>query len=173
MSKLLPLRLKDLIFPAISVSALPPTPGTHGEVAHPHELDPETLAYSFRFDLGEEQRSASAGLRVRSEESAPGRGAPYRVDVEAFALFEANGHEHVDDKAMLMRRYSAAAALLGAIREQVATLTSRGPWGTAWIPMVSIEAMAKLPEEGRAAGKASATGKRAKGARRATKASAE
>ncbi|MCO5102132.1 MAG: hypothetical protein M9885_14785 [Burkholderiaceae bacterium] len=111
MSKRLPLRLKDLIFPAISISA------------------------SFRFDIGEEAGSASAGLRVRTEESAPGRGAPYRVDVEAFALFDVNGHEHVDDNAMLMRRYSAAAALLGAIREQVATLTSRGPWerrGSRW-----------------------------------------
>lgn len=40
----------------------------------------------------------------------------------AYSFRDANGHEHVDDNAMLMRRYPAAAALLGAIREQVATL---------------------------------------------------
>lgn len=173
MSKLLPLRLKDLVFPAISVSALPTKADMHDTIAHAHEIDPDTLAYSFRFDIGDEARSATAGLRVRSEESAPGRGAPYRVDVEAFAVFEVNGHEHTDDNALLMRRYSAAAALVGAIREQVATLTSRGPWGTAWIPIVSIEAMAELSKEGKAAAKEHASLKRTKGKGRSTKAPLE
>jgi hypothetical protein len=146
MSKLVPLRLNDLIFPTISVSALPVKPEEHAKAEHSREIDPETLAFSFRFVVEDDGHNATAGLRIRSKDSAPGAGAPYRIDVEAFAVFEVNGHEHTDDGALRMRRYSAAAALLGAIREQVATLTSRGPWGTAWIPVVSIEAMADVPK---------------------------
>ncbi len=71
-----------------------------------------------------------------------------------------------------MRRYSAAAALLGAIREQVATLTSRGPWGTAWIPIVSIEAMAALPKEHDAAARRAAPNRRTRGKRPTTRATA-
>jgi hypothetical protein len=146
MSKILPLQLKDLIYPAISVEAVPMGQDEYSKIANATEFDPEALSIGFRFEHEDASDRASAGMSINTKDSGVGDGAPYIIKVKAFAVFNVPMPEANDTSALRVRRYAAAAALMGAIREQIATLTSRGPWGTAWLPLGNLEAIAEPPQ---------------------------
>jgi hypothetical protein len=139
-----PLRLKELFFPQVSVKALVPKEPDRA----PRELTLDSLDISFAFDLDADGKGASAGVKIASKESPPDPGEEtglYQVQVEAFANFEVIGPEHKDALALYLRKFAAAAALIGAAREQIAMTTARGPWGVVMFPMISMDKVVGLP----------------------------
>ncbi len=139
-----PLRLKELFFPQVSVKALVPSEPDRA----PRELALESLEIGFAFNLDEGGKSASAGVKIATKQGPPDVGeAPglYEVQIEAFANFEVIGPEHNDPLALYLRKFAAAAALIGAAREQIAMTTARGPWGVVMFPMISMDTVVGLP----------------------------
>ena len=139
-----PLRLKNLFFPQVSVRALGPEQPDRA----PRELAFESLDISFAFDFDPDGKNASAGVKISTNENAPDAGQSaglYEVQIQVFANFEVVGPEHQDPMAVYMRKFSAAAALIGAAREQIAMTTARGPWGVVMLPMISMDKVVGLP----------------------------
>ena len=139
-----PLRLKELFFPQVSVRALGPEQPERA----PRELVFETLDISFAFDLDADGKNANAGVKISTRENLPDAGPDaglYEVQIQVFANFEIVGPEHQDPMAVYMRKFSAAAALIGAAREQIAMTTARGPWGAVMLPMISMDKVVGLP----------------------------
>jgi hypothetical protein len=137
------LQLKELVFPQVSVRALVPTLPADAQ----RELVLDELDISFGFDLSKDGTSVTAGLKVESKErvgDAP-LGALYAIQIEAFAKFVLVNAEHVDERALYLRRCAAASALVGAVREQVSLMTSRGPWGVVMLPMISMDLIVGPP----------------------------
>ncbi len=139
-----PLRLKELFFPQVSVKAqVPKAPDQP-----PRELAFESLDISFAYDMDAADNSVGAGIKVATRErssDAPDEGALYEVQVEAFANFEVIGPEHKDPLAVYLRKVAAASALIGAVREQIAMMTARGPWGVVMLPMISMDKVVGPP----------------------------
>ena len=135
MTKSLPLQLRDLFFPIICVKAQPPS--SEGKIAD--HYDDSDIAVTFVFDVSQDGKSAHAVLNIDTKFSADAAvPLPYEVELQVVAGFEVVIPEHTDDRALWIRKNAAAAALIGAAREQIATTTARGPWGTALMPMISI-----------------------------------
>lgn len=90
--------------------------------------------------------------------------SPYKLDVEAGGVvIVANGADALGDSEDLVT-VNGLALIWGAIREQVATITSRMPAGTALLPSVNFLDMRKGLETGDAptSGKESSSEKPAK-----------
>ncbi len=139
-----PLRLKELFFPQVSVKAQVPKAPDRA----PRELALESLDISFAYDLDPDGNSVSAGIKVATRErspDAPDEAALYEVQVEAFANFDVIGPEHKDPLAVYLRKVAAAGALIGAVREQVAMTSARGPWGVVMLPMISMDKVVGPP----------------------------
>lgn len=136
MTKSLPLRLSDLFFPTICVKAQ--SAGENEKVASHYE--DKDIEVSFTFTMSEDGTRAHASFTLETKPSAPETLAPlpYELEVQVVAGFDILLPEHTDDRALWMRKNAAAAALIGATREQIAMTTARGPWGTALMPMISI-----------------------------------
>ncbi len=140
-----PLLLREMVFPKISVEALLPVGNRDGL---PRTLDLESAEIGFQYHAETEGHRVPVGMRLRTLPFADGdqnTGRYYEVDVEVFAVFELVGAEHRDDIVEYLRKASAASALLGAIREQVAMSTARGPWGVLTIPLVGMDAIVGRP----------------------------
>ena len=139
-----PLRLRELFFPQVSVKALnPATP----EKA-PRELDLDNLDISFGFDFDTGGKAVNAGVGIITQNSsteALGQSRLYEVHVEVFATFDVVSPEHKDPLAAYLRKVAAASALIGAAREQIALMTSRGPWGVVMLPMISMDRVVGPP----------------------------
>lgn len=139
-----PLRLKELFFPQVSVKALVPMAPETGV----RELDLDDLDISFGLDFDETGALANAGLKVISKdpssEVAEQTGL-YQIQIEAFASFDVISPEHTDDMALYLRKFAAASALIGAAREQIALMTSRGPWGVVMLPIISMDRVVGAP----------------------------
>lgn len=139
-----PLRLKELFFPRVSVKAL--LPAAPEKAAR--ELDLDDLTISFGLDFDADGKTANAGFKIASKDTstdAANGGALYQIQIEAFARFEIISPEHQDDLAVYLRRFAAAAALIGATREQVAMMTARGPWGVVMLPIISMDRVVGPP----------------------------
>lgn len=139
-----PLRLKELFFPQVSVKAL--VPAAPAKAAR--ELDLDDLAISFGLDFDADGKTAKAGLKIASRDTSTdgkNQDALYRIQIDAFASFEVISPEHKDDLAVYLRKFSAAAALIGAAREQVAMMTARGPWGVVMLPIISMDRVVGPP----------------------------
>lgn len=138
-----PLRLREIVFPKIAVQAL--VPEGDREVLT-RTLDIESAEIGFQYQANGDR--VSVGMRLRTlplSDGAPNTDRFYEVDVEVFAVFEIIGAEHRDEIAEYLRKVSAASAVLGAIREQVAMTTARGPWGVLTIPLVGMDAIVGRP----------------------------
>lgn len=139
-----PLQLRELFFPRISVQA-----------AVSVGVGPERRAYvlddldiNFAFDLFDEGTTASAVLRLATKEPSASQAAvelAYAFDVEVVASFGLVSPEHTDPLALYLRKVAAAAALLGAAREQVAMTSARGPWGPVTLPLISMDGVVGPP----------------------------
>jgi hypothetical protein len=139
-----PLRLKELFFPQVSVKAL--TPATPEKA--PRELDLDNLDISFGFDFDTSGNAVNAGVGIITQSSsteASEQISLYEVHVEVFATFDVVSPEHKDPLAAYLRKVAAASALIGAAREQIALMTSRGPWGVVMLPMISMDRVVGLP----------------------------
>ena len=139
-----PLRLKELFFPQVSVKAM--VPAKPETIAR--ELDLDDLEISFGLDFDATGQIANAGLKVAtknpSSETAE-QTSLYQVEIDAFASFEVISPEHIDDMAVYLRKFAAASALIGAAREQIALMTSRGPWGVMMLPIISMDRVVGRP----------------------------
>ena len=139
-----PLRLKELFFPQVSVKAM--VPAKPETIAR--ELDLDDLEISFGLDFDATGQIANAGLKVAtkipSAETAE-ETSLYQVEINAFASFEVISPEHIDDMAVYLRKFAAASALIGAAREQIALMTSRGPWGVVMLPIISMDRVVGRP----------------------------
>lgn len=139
-----PLRLKELVFPQVSVKALVPKEPENAS----RELALENLDIGFAYDVDADAATVSAGLKVATKEQpvdAADHTGLYEIQVEAFGTFEIVGPEHQDPMAQYLRQFAAAAALIGAAREQVAMMTARGPWGVCMLPIISMDKVVGLP----------------------------
>jgi len=139
-----PLRLKELFFPQVAVKALVPKAA---ETAL-RELDLNDLEISFGFDFDETGKDASAGVKIATKgkaADATDENVLYQVRIEAFANFEVMSPEHTDALAVYLRKFAAAAALIGAAREQIALMTARGPWGVVMLPIISMDRVVGPP----------------------------
>jgi hypothetical protein len=139
-----PLRLRELFFPQVSVKAL--TPSTPENA--PRELDLDNLDISFGFDFHTSGKAVNAGVGIISQTSsaeASEQSSLYEVHVEVFATFDVVSPEHKDPLAAYLRKVAAASALIGAAREQIALMTSRGPWGVVMLPMISMDRVVGPP----------------------------
>ncbi|MDP3229518.1 MAG: hypothetical protein Q8N13_16290 [Acidovorax sp.] len=139
-----PLRLKELVFPQISVKALVPKAPDQGT----RDLPVEALDISFVYDLDADGGKVGAGIKVATtnvSHDAADESFLYRIQVEAFANFDVIGPEHQDALAVYLRKVAAASALIGAVREQIATTTARGPWGIVMLPIISMDKVIGMP----------------------------
>lgn len=139
-----PVRLKELFFPQVSVKALVPAAPEKAE----RELDLDSLAISFGLDFSSNGKTASAGLKIASKDTsadAAKKETLYQIQIEAFANFDVISPEHQDGMAVYLRKFAAAAALIGAAREQIALMTARGPWGIVMLPIISMDRVVGPP----------------------------
>lgn len=139
-----PLRLKELFFPQVSVKALVPAAPEKADRA----LALDKLAISFALDFASDGKTASAGLKIASKDTSADTANEetlYQIQIEAFASFDVISPEHQDDMAVYLRKFAAAAALIGAAREQVALMTARGPWGIVMLPIISMDRVVGPP----------------------------
>jgi len=138
-----PLQLREVFFPRISVQAnVSATP----EAAH-RALTLADLDISFAFDLFDGD-TASAVLRLATVASSVGQTdgvLPYAFDIEVVANFDVVSPAHQDEMALYLRRVAAAAALIGAAREQVAMTSARGPWGSVMLPLIGMDSVVGAP----------------------------
>lgn len=140
-----PLQLESLFFPLVSVRALVPKDVENA----PANFESDDLKLEFDFDFDDDGENASAGLRLSSIEA--NKASPknlYSFEIEVFARFQIVGPEHKDARAIYLRKFAAASALIGAAREQVALMTSRGPWGCSYLPLITIDQVIGRPPEG-------------------------
>ena len=139
-----PLRLKELFFPQVSVKALSPATPDKAE----RELDLDDIDIRFGFDFGDNGKTVSAGVEISTKSTAAAvrpNARLYEVHIEVFAAFDVVSPDHTDPMAAYLRKVAAASALIGAAREQVAMMTSRGPWGVVILPMISMDRVVGLP----------------------------
>ncbi len=139
-----PLRLKELFFPQVSVKTL--VPAAPEKAAR--ELDLDDLDISFAFDFDATGKIANAGVKIATKDKtaeALDQNSLYKVQIEAYANFEVVSPEHTDVLAVYLRKFAAAAALIGAAREQIALMTARGPWGIVMLPIISMDRVVGLP----------------------------
>ncbi len=139
-----PLQLREIFFPRISVQAAVSAAASQDHQAY--EL--ADLDISFAFDLFDGDTTASAVLRLATKEpSASQRKVelPYAFDVEVVASFGVVSPQHVDPLALYLRKVGAAAALIGAAREQVAMTSARGPWGSVMLPLIGMDSVVGPP----------------------------
>ena len=139
-----PLRLKELVFPQVSVKAL--FPKAPDQVAR--DLLVEALDINFVYDLDADGGKVGAGIKISTNSVSTDSGDEsflYRIQIEAFANFEVTGPEHTDPLAVYLRKVAAASALIGAVREQIAMTTARGPWGIVMLPIISMDKVIGLP----------------------------
>lgn len=153
MTRSSPLRLNELFFPQVSVLALVPENAANS----PRELDFENLDVRFVFNLDADGKNASAGMTVATKDKAgdtQNDGTLYQLHIDAFAQFEVVGPEHQDAAALYLRKFAAAAALLGAVREQIAMTTARGPWGGVMLPIINMDLIVGRAPQAQEAGPA-------------------
>lgn len=138
-----PLRLKELFFPKVAVAAR--VPANPESVSREIEID--DLDIRFGLDINKDGNQASAGLKIISKADSADNASFYDIEIEAFANFEVHALEHQDAMAVYLRKFAAAAALIGAAREQVALMTSRGPWGVVMLPIISMDRVVGPPPD--------------------------
>lgn len=139
-----PLQLREIFFPRISVQAA--VSAGAGLERRAYELN--DLDISFAFDLFDGDTTASAVLRLATKEPSVGQAKvelAYAFDVEVVASFGLVSPEHTDPLALYLRKVAAAAALIGAAREQVAMTSARGPWGSVTLPLISMDGVVGPP----------------------------
>lgn len=138
------MQLESLFFPLVSVRALVPKDVENT----PSNFEPEDLKIEFDFEINDEGDTASAGLRIATLDA--NKASPktlYSFEIEVFARFNLVGAEHQDARAQYLRRFAAASALIGAAREQISLMTARGPWGSSYLPLITIDQIIGRPPE--------------------------
>lgn len=126
-----PLLLKHYFFTRISIEAFPP----------PKEDKDKSIRATSRIDTKIEKMEMENHYHVivavalaGEDDSYP---PPYTVDVQAVGQFEVRPDWPEEDKEKLVT-ITGSSILYGAIREQVLTLTSRGPNTPLMLPTITF-----------------------------------
>lgn len=124
-----PLRLKEYSFPVQSVRANP-------EFRPQDERDGAKIAISFEFGKVDDDDVWIADLKISTDETE-GTNPPYFFEIQAFGIFEME--TGADEQVVTTSgRIACFQVLAGAIREHIATLTSRAPWGVHFVNIIPI-----------------------------------
>jgi hypothetical protein len=132
-------RLKSLTFPHVYCSA-------NGDFdrAEAQTILPAVEANAFTRD------GHGFAINLVVNWGTPGKAAPYDVQIHAFGSFElaadkldVSSADEADirrslDEVMSLKG-NAVQVVYGAAREMVATVSSRGPWGTIYLPIYMID----------------------------------
>lgn len=137
------MQLKELFFPLVSVKALVPKDNKN---AHQNFVL-DDLKIDFNFEIETKENVACAALHIKTiDVNKREHELYYEFDIEVFATYDIVSPEYKDEKALYLRKFAAASALIGAAREQVSLMTARGPWGTSYLPMITIDQLMEKPE---------------------------
>jgi hypothetical protein len=77
----------------------------------------------------------------------PPRPSPYLIDLEGGAVIAMQDDLAAREDAEDLLRINGASLIWGAMREQLAQLTSRMPAGTALLPAVSFQDLKRAPDD--------------------------
>lgn len=94
------------------------------------------------YKVGDNKYQVALGLRVSTSSEAD----PYDIQALAIAVFMANPMLEEEDQQALIA-HNGPNILYGALREQLASITSRGPWNEYYLPIVYIGDEDFLPED--------------------------
>jgi hypothetical protein len=126
-----PLMLDDLLFPLVEMR----TNGKH---------DPQGNRAGTQLQYGQqvqkiEGQAGRYGLMVsvRSDDSNS-TNPPYSFNIEAYALFNAGETAADNDETVQRVVQQGLPIVMGAIRQKLAELTSRAPWGRFLINAVAL-----------------------------------
>ena len=131
------LRLKPswIIFPKVFIEANP-------------DHDPELPTKDFQIEIGSdfvqnEDHSLHATIFVSNDDFVENN-ALYSLDIHVYSSFQCSKSIlKLQKKIATEICLDIAHLLLGSVREIVATITSRGPWGPYVLPFVSAEDLAE------------------------------
>lgn len=140
MTKILPSRLKALFFTKIYVEAV------QQEEAGAGVLTSESIQYKKdSYKNSENEFVYSIEIKTKSLDATDRElRIPYVFSVEAVAVF-VQDYEAAEGEAARVKYFADQAgytALIGAIREIIASYTARGPWGSVMLPLIPIQALA-------------------------------
>lgn len=69
---------------------------------------------------------------------------PYKLDVHVYATFDCNTDlSKLADKIRKEIAIDISTMVIGSLREIIASITSRAPWGTYIVPFISYEQLAE------------------------------
>lgn len=102
----------------------------------------------FRIDIGcdlvqDDDNTYHISLYVSNEDYLENN-LPYQIEIHVYATF-ASDTKYKNLSKSIAKEFSIDVSnlLLGSVREMVASLTSRSPWGTYIMPFISAEELAK------------------------------
>lgn len=143
MKPLSPLQLKHYHFKALSIRSMPDfdmDAADYGGTPYPH-MKPERIAT--RIILGTATDTQKQNFLVElhlAYEPEPGELFPYTVHTEVEGIFELDSAEPQDEQKQIVA-VNGASLLVGAIREQILSLTARHQYGPVLIPSLSFRGL--------------------------------
>lgn len=122
-----PLQLKEYYFPLQNVEANPDF--------NPQIGDSETkVRVGFSLSGTDDPSLVVADIKIEADPSAS-TNPPYFFTLQAFGVF----HREADAESILSHgRDDALHVLMGAARERLTELTSRGPWGRYFMKIAAL-----------------------------------
>jgi len=126
----LPLQLKEYFFPRQRVDANP---------NHDPAADIKVIL-DMRLDFNRvESASSDYGLSLTVDlDEDSSQNHPYGFSMQVFGVLSAND-DVTEDVARAFGETQIAQMLIGAVREHLATLTARGPWGPYFMELIPIK----------------------------------
>jgi preprotein translocase subunit SecB len=147
MNPLSPLQLKHYHFKALSVRSTPDydmDAADFGDTPYP-QMKPEQIAT--RIILGTATDTQKQNFLVElhlAYEPEAGERFPYTLHAEIEGIFELDSTQTLEEQKQLVA-INGASLLVGAIREQILTLTARHQYGPVLIPSLSFRGFAAQP----------------------------
>ena len=80
---------------------------------------------------------------VAEADEVSGINSAYFFRIQAFGLFTADDSLTLDEAKALVSIYGVQV-LLGAIRDHLVSLTSRGPWGSFYLNIITLQTQPEL-----------------------------
>lgn len=125
-----------IVYPSIKIEANPD---------HDPDLPSEDLDFEIGHSCKIEEDSQSLHINITIDNSnAEDSNAPYSISIKLYARFLIScDPSKLPSKTKLEIFEDIAALAFGSLREHIATITSRAPWGTHLIPLLSYQELAK------------------------------
>lgn len=135
-----PIRLENSFFPVQEVRAIPEhnieETRAGSEILITHHVE----------ELSDRNNAFGVFVTLRLDEEKS-KNPPYFFELSAYGIFTIDEESEIPTEASRgMLEFSAIQILIGAIRERLASLTSRAPWGTFTLGIVPIAITPKNEE---------------------------